>query len=101
MASRVVINERLKYVRKHITDGQAELGIALGVSKHTAKRYKRHIKFGEPLSGKYRVRQMQAKKARVVTIPQMLHSIEDKVDTLSEKLDRVVSKKKRHFFWSD
>lgn len=107
MATKTGVEKRLRYVRKHITDKPKALALALDVDQATIYRYKKHIELGVPLSGKYSTRstskgkKMVAERASGETIPQTLRSIEDKVDSLSEKLDRVVSKKKRHFFWSD
>lgn len=100
------VDKRLRYVRKHITEKPKALAVALDVDQATIYRYKRHIELGVPLSGKYSTRsttrgkKLVAEKAKGETIPQTLRSIEDKVDTLSEKLDKVISKKKRSFFFS-
>jgi 3-methyladenine DNA glycosylase/8-oxoguanine DNA glycosylase len=92
MASQTVINERLEYVRNHITDGQRELSEAMGVAEVTALRYRRHLRFGEPISGKY-----QAKK-KVTTIPQHIKRLEGKVDKLTKMVGELEPRSKRGLF---
>ncbi len=96
MSSRKVIEERLEYVREHITDGQRDLSEALGVSQITAARYRRHIRFGEPVSGRFHAKKTVEKQ----TIPQGLRSIEGKVDRLTELVGELAKpRSKRGLFF--
>ena len=97
MSSRKTIDERIDYVRNHITDSQRVLSEALGVSQVTAARYRRHIRFGEPISGKFHAKKMVEERP---TMPQRLHSIEGKVDMLTELVGELAKpRSKRGLFF--
>lgn len=81
------LNERLEYVRKHITEEAVILATHLEVDESTIYRYKNHITLGEPISGRYNVAYRARKQAEKQALAQSYTpSLEERVDTLEMEL---------------
>ena len=80
------VDERLEYVRDHITKKAKYLAGVLRVDQATIYRYKRHIELGVPLSGNYAGRSSSIGKKQAMA--KAKPTLEERVTTLEEEIEK-------------